>query len=92
MTTPQAPGQSFSSSFVVKPNGEVFGSSIYVDSFGNKIVNGISEFSPPSSGSVTLLSRPDWLVLSHDSVVPSSPSRADSGDKYNADRVVYKAK
>lgn len=39
-STPQSFGQSFSSSSVVKPNGQVISSSIYTDSKGNKVVNG----------------------------------------------------
>lgn len=59
-------GQSFSSSSHLTPNGEVIENSIYVDSNGNKIVNGNIVKTHPApqqqvnSNSVLLESRPDW--------------------------------
>lgn len=40
-STPQFFGQSFSSSSVVNPNGQVVSQSVYVDSEGNRVVNGM---------------------------------------------------
>lgn len=40
-STPQFFGQSFSSSSVVNPNGQVISQSVYVDSEGNRVVNGM---------------------------------------------------
>lgn len=39
-SAPQSFGQSFASSSIVKPNGQVISSSIYTDSEGNRVVNG----------------------------------------------------
>lgn len=41
-STPQLFGQSFSSSSITRPNGEVVSNSIYTDTLGNKVVNGNS--------------------------------------------------
>lgn len=40
-STPQFFGQSFSSSSAVNPNGQVVSQSVYVDSEGNRVVNGM---------------------------------------------------
>lgn len=60
-SAPQGTGQSFSSSFAVGPDGKVVENSIYVDTDGNKIVNGVNLKAKPSQASpVAILSRPDW--------------------------------
>lgn len=57
-------GQSFSSSSVLTPNGEVIGSSIYVDSNGNRVVNGehlkVKPEPQPHQQSPSVATRPDW--------------------------------
>lgn len=57
-------GQSFSSSSVLTPNGEVIGNSIYVDSNGNRVVNGehLKMKPEPQShqASPSVATRPDW--------------------------------
>ena len=66
---PQAPGQSFSSSFVLGPNGEIIGNSIYVDSDGKKVVNGINvEETTGAAQSPAILSRPDWDSSSNNQI------------------------
>lgn len=59
-SVPQGTGQSFSSSFAVGPDGKVVENSIYVDTEGNKIVNGVNLKTKPNQSPVAILSRPDW--------------------------------
>lgn len=59
-SAPQGIGQSFSSSIAVGPDGKVVENSIYVDTEGNKVINGVNAKSKPNQASVAVLSRPDW--------------------------------
>lgn len=92
-TAPQSFGQSFSSSSVLGPNGEVVGNSVYVDSDGNRVINGIkyptnaggsaaSELkakpSPSQSNTVSIVARPDW----HTEQVRPGAYVADNRGKY----------
>lgn len=81
-------GQSFSSSSVVGPNGEIINNSIYTDSDGNRIINGENLKTKPSSSqsnSVQLLTRPDWIEESG-----SSRQRVDTGAYVHDNRGDYK--
>lgn len=81
-SAPQGTGQSFSSSFAVGPDGKVVENSVYVDTDGNKIINGVNLKAKPNQA-VAVLSRPDW-----DS--QKTPPRA--GAYVHDDRGQYKPK
>ena len=59
---PQNLGQAISLSSIVGPNGEVNNNSIYTDTNGNIIVNGVKKPITSTLGAQTIqiLSRPGW--------------------------------
>lgn len=52
---------SFSSTSISKPNGEIINNSIYIDSAGNRVVNGDNlKTKPAQTQSLSVVARPDW--------------------------------
>jgi hypothetical protein len=57
LSAPQFFGQSFSSSSFVNPSGEVVINTIYTDSDGNRVINGVNDPASPGSASASIVSQ-----------------------------------
>lgn len=59
---PQTISQAFSTSNIITPTGEVIQQSVYIDSDGNRIINGekLPVEQPMTENKMQALTRPDW--------------------------------